>query len=83
MLPAGSAAFVGIRAYAELELMTEQSAHMQAVMARAQAELQALPANLPLASQELAAVELALILEMLRDVEGWAQLFGVKVVEAG
>jgi hypothetical protein len=36
----------------------------------------------PLASQELGAEVYEVATTMLHDIEGWAQLFGVKVVEA-
>jgi hypothetical protein len=83
LLPALSAAFVGIRSYAELELLADQSAQMQRLLARAEQRLRALALDAPLASQELAAEILLLAEGMLLDIKGWAQLFRVKAVEAG
>ncbi len=81
ILPALSAAFVGIRGYAELELLADQSVQMQRLTAQAESRLQKLQLDAPLASQELGAEILRLAEGMLRDVKGWAQLFRVKAVE--
>ncbi|GEP01194.1 hypothetical protein [Methylobacterium haplocladii] len=83
VLPAVSAAFVGIRAYAELELLEQQSARMIRVMDAAGARIDALNLARPLASQDLAAEVFEVSSEMLQDVGGWADLFRVKAVEAG
>jgi hypothetical protein len=83
MLPAASAGFIGIRAYAEFELLAHQSARMQVAMRAALVELQALRLDRPLASQELGAELYAVALSMLQDVTGWAQLFRMKTVETG
>jgi hypothetical protein len=83
LLPAASAGFIGIRAYAEFELLAHQSARMQAAMRAALAELQVLPLDRALASQELGAELYAVALSMLQDVTGWAQLFRMKTVETG
>lgn len=83
LLPAAAAAFVGIRAYAEFELLAHQSARMQAAMQAALAEFQLLPLDRPLASQELGAELYAVALSMLQDITGWAQLFRMKTVETG
>lgn len=83
LLPAASAGFVGIRAYAEFELLAHQSARMQAAMQVALGELETLPLDRPLASQEHGAELYAVALSMLQDITGWAQLFRIKTVEAG
>ncbi|WP_198369919.1 hypothetical protein [Roseomonas rosulenta] len=81
--PAASATFLGIRAYAEFELLARQSGRMQQVMAVALAELEALPLDGPLASNALGATLVGTTTSMLLDIDGWAQLFQVKAVEAG
>jgi hypothetical protein len=83
LLPILSAAFVGIRGYAELELLADQAAQMQHAMARGDARLHSVTLNVPLASQDLGAELLALAESMLLDIKGWAQLFRVKAVEPG
>jgi hypothetical protein len=83
ILPALSAAFVGIRGYAELELLADQSVQMQRLTEQADSRLRKLQLDAPLASQELGAEILRLAEGMLRDVKGWAQLFRVKAVETG
>jgi hypothetical protein len=83
LLPAASAGFVGIRAYAEFELLAHQSARMQVAMRAAVAELETLPLDRPLASQELGVELYAVALSMLQDITGWAQLFRMKTVETG
>jgi len=55
LLPAAAAAFVGIRAYAEFELLAHQSARMQATMQAAMADLATLHLDRPLASNDLGA----------------------------
>lgn len=81
--PAASAAFLGIRAYAEFELLARQSARMQQIMGDAIPELEALRLDLPLASGALGSTLLGVTTAMLLDIDGWAQLFQVKAVEAG
>ena len=83
ILPAVSAAFIGIRAYAELQLLAEQSHHMAAELERAQHRVERLDPNRPLASQDLGAEAASVATLMLQDLEGWAQLFRVKGVELG
>jgi len=79
--PAVSAAFVGIRAYAELELLAGQSARLAAQMRNAPQRIRSIDPACPLASQELGAAVYEVATTMLHDIEGWSQLFGVKVVE--
>jgi hypothetical protein len=83
LLPAASAAFVGIRAYAEFELLAHQSARMLAAMRAAKNELKTLPLDPPLASQEFGTELYAVALSMLQDITGWMQLFRLKGVETG
>jgi hypothetical protein len=84
-LPTVAAASVGIRAYAELQLLAEQSHHMVVVMRQALATLDRIGGRLdqPLASQDLGAALTAVTAAMLQDVDGWARMFRVKVIEAG
>lgn len=81
--PATSATFLGIRAYAEFELLARQSARMQRIMADAARELDALTLEGPLASNDLGNALFGVTAAMLLDIDGWAQLFQVKAVEAG
>jgi hypothetical protein len=83
VLPTFGAAFVGIRAYAELQLLAGQSRHMSGVMRRAAERLGKLDLTQPLASQELGAITHGVAITMLQEVDGWARMFRVKVVEAG
>ena len=84
-LPTIGAAFVGIRAYAELLLLAEQSKHMEQVMKQSEASLAKLATRLdePLASQDLGAILHAVTTNMLQDVDGWARMFRVKAIDAG
>jgi hypothetical protein len=83
LLPVISAGFFVLRAYAELNMVGDQSAAMLHELAKAAEALDSLELTKPLASQELAADGYALASTMLSDVEGWARLFRVKVIEAG
>lgn len=83
ILPAASAAFVGIRAYAELELVENQSAQMAASIDEAGIRINRLALDQPLASQDLAAEVFDVSLNMLQESGGWVELFKVKAVEAG
>ncbi len=84
ILPTVASAMVGVRAYAELQLLATQSRHMAAIMERASARLESLKARLdePLASQELGTVTHVVATNMLQEVDGWARMFRMKVVEA-
>jgi hypothetical protein len=81
VLPTFAAAFVGIRAYAELKLLARQSRHMCGVMRRAVDRLGRLDLAQPLASQDLGAITHAVAITMLQEVDGWARMFRVKVVD--
>jgi hypothetical protein len=78
-----SAAFVGIRAYAELELLTEQSDRMAQELEEAKESISGLRLDRATASQDLGVAVLNVAMLMLQDLEGWAHLFRVKAVEAG
>jgi hypothetical protein len=82
ILPAISAMLVGIRAYAELELLAEQSDAMLKAMKHAKAQIAELGPNEPLASQTLGVALAAVATLMLEDLEGWARLFRGKVLDA-
>jgi hypothetical protein len=82
VLPAVSAAFVGIRAYAELPLLAEESRHMVAELERARTRLLRLNPVRPLASQELGAEAAVVATLMLQELQGWARVFRVKSMEA-
>jgi hypothetical protein len=81
ILPALSAGFVGIRGYAELELLADQSAQMEVWIKTAAARIEAVDISAPMASQELGVEVLDLAQRMLLDIQGWAQLFRLKAVE--
>jgi hypothetical protein len=83
LLPAASAAFVGVRSYAEFEPLAYQSARMRATMRAGLADLDALQLDRPLASAALGGVLTAIVSSMLQDTTGWAQLFRMKTVETG
>ena len=82
VLPAVAAAFFGIRAYEELEVLAEQSEQMHEALRRAQIRIGRIGVDRPLASQLLGAELFDLTTIMLSDVAGWAQLFRMKAVEA-
>jgi hypothetical protein len=81
VLPAVSAAFVGIRAYAELQLLAERSRYMVAELKRARARIERVDKRRNFASQDLGNEAGAVATLMLQDLEGWAQLFRVKGIE--
>ena len=83
IVPAFAAALVGIRAYAELELLAEQSHGMHAAMQAGRDRIETMDLTRPMASQELGAEVYEVATLMLQDVQGWVRLFRVKLVEAG
>jgi hypothetical protein len=83
MVPGFAAAFIGVRAYAEMELLANQSRRMAAAMTQAKRRIGELDPRRPLASQELGVEVLAVATRMLEDVTGWAQLSRMKPVEPG
>ena len=72
-----------MRAYSEFSLLVRQSTHMLRVMKETGEEFEALDIDQPLASRDLGRKMYALAILMLNDVRGWAQLFGIKTLEAG
>jgi hypothetical protein len=78
-----SAAFVGIRSYAELQLLGEQSHHMLDELQQAKARVERIRKDLPrpLAFQDLGAEAQRVAILMLQDLEGWARLFRGKAIE--
>jgi hypothetical protein len=83
ILPALSAGFVGIRSYAELPILADQSRRMQIEMQAAKDRIQRIEVGEPLASQMLGAEIFGVATLMLQDVQGWMQMFRAKVVEPG
>jgi hypothetical protein len=83
-----SAAFIALRAYAELEVLADGHAAMARMMRVVRDGLAAL--HVPedgldgpaLVSQEIGAAVHAVAIDMLEETEGWARLFKVKGVEA-
>ncbi len=82
ILPGISAAFVGIRSYAELQLLAEQSRHMLSDLMRTRRRVERLKLYRPSVSQDLGSEGLAVALLMLQDLEGWGRLFRGKSMEA-
>jgi hypothetical protein len=83
ILPALAAGFVGIRSYAELPILADQSQSMQIAMEAAKDRIQRMEDGEPLASQILGSEIFGVATLMLRDIQGWMQLFRAKVVEPG
>ena len=83
VLPALSAGFVGIRSYAELSPMADQSRRMETEMTAAKSRVERIRLDQPLASQMLGSEVFGVATAMLRDIEGWVQLFSSKIVEPG
>jgi hypothetical protein len=86
LLPGFSAAFVGIGAYAELQILADQSRHMVAELKHARERLdrlQHIAPQRPLLSQELGNEAAAISTFMLQELDGWAALFRAKVIETG
>lgn len=83
ILPALAAGFVGIRSYAELPILADQSRRMQIEMEAAKDRIQRIEVGEPLASQMLGSEIFGVATVMLQDVQGWMQMFRAKVVEPG
>lgn len=81
VLPGLSAAFIGIRAYAELQLLAEQSHHMAAELEQAYHRIERLNPNRVLVSQDIGSEAALVATLMLQDLDGWARLFRVKAME--
>lgn len=88
VLAVPSAAFIALRAYAELEVLAEGHAAMAGMMRAARDRLAALSfpevgsSGTALVSQEIGGAVHAVAIDMLEETEGWARLFKVKGVEA-
>ena len=78
-----SAAFVGIRSYAELQLLAEQSYHMLDELEQAKARVERIRRDVPrpMAFHDLGAEAQTVAILMLQDLEGWARLFRGKAIE--
>lgn len=83
LLPAVSAAFVGIRSYAELQLLAEQSSHMLDELQQRRARIERISLRRPLAFHDIGAEAHGVAVLMLQDLEGWARLFRGKAIEPG
>jgi hypothetical protein len=86
LLPGISAVFVAIGAFAELQMMADESRHMAGELRHAKERLERLrhlAPGKPLASQDLGNQAAAVASLMLQDLDGWARLFRLKVIEAG
>lgn len=77
-----SAASVGIRSYAELQLLAEQSVHMQDELEEAKARIAGIEKNRPMSFHDFGAEAQTVAILMLQDLEGWARLFRGKAIEA-
>ena len=82
IFPALAAGLVGFRSYAELQALAEESHHMIDRLTRAKQRIDRLSFDTPLASQALGARVYEVAISMLQDIDGWARLFRVKIVEA-
>jgi hypothetical protein len=81
ILPAISAAALGIRSYAELQLLVEQSRHMIEELQHAEARITRIRLQRPLAAEDIGTETYAVATLMLQDLEGWSRLFKVKAIE--
>lgn len=81
MLPAVSAAALGIRSYAELQLLAEQSRHMLEELLHAKRRIRRVNMDRALAAEDIGAETQAVATLMLQDLDGWSQLFKVKAIE--
>jgi hypothetical protein len=82
VLPGVSAAFVGLRSYAEWQLLAEQSHHMIILLKQAKERVDRLNMARPSVSQDLGAEALAVANIMLQDLDGWGRLFRGKSMDA-
>jgi hypothetical protein len=82
IFPALAAGLVGFRSYAELQALAEQSHYMIDRLARTKQRIERLAFDKPLVSQALGARIFEVAITMLQDIDGWARLFRVKIVEA-
>jgi hypothetical protein len=82
VLPAFSAAIFGLRAYEQFEVLADQSEEMRAALDHARSRILRIKLDRPVASQVLGEEIFDVATIMLSEVEGWAQLFRMKAVEA-
>lgn len=82
LLPAFSAAVFGFRAYEAFEVLADQSEEMHEALVQARSKIGRIRLERPVASQVLGEELFDTATMMLSDVEGWAQLFRMKAVEA-
>jgi hypothetical protein len=81
VLPAWSAAAVGMGSYAEWRALAEESNHMVSLLNVARRRIKRIDLKCPLASQDLGAEADGVAETMLQDLEGWQRLFRVKAIE--
>jgi hypothetical protein len=81
VLPAVSAAALGIRSYAELQLLAEQSHHMLQELLHAKRRINRINLTRALAAEDIGAETQAVATLMLQDLDGWSRLFKVKAIE--
>lgn len=82
-LPAVAAFSVGIRSYAEFDLLAEQSKKMEAVMSAALHRLDRVDIEAVTASQRMADIVRDVAEDMLQELQGWSAVARSKVLEAG
>jgi len=80
-LPAIAAAALGLRKYAEMELLAAQSARMIPRLRDAHRRIAAINPATPLASERLGSEALRTARHMLEETTGWAELFELKAAE--
>src|SRR4029079_2963718 len=81
-IPSLGIAFFALRAYEQLDVLTQQSTQMLAALEAAEERIRRIDTHRPLASELLGAELSEIPTLMLHDVAGWAQLFQMKAVEA-
>jgi hypothetical protein len=82
-LPAVAAFSVGMRSYAEFDLLAEQSKRMEAVMSAALHRLDRVDIEAVTASQRMADIVRDAAGDMLQELQGWSAVARSKVLEAG
>ena len=82
-LPAFAAFAMGIRSYAELEIVAEQSARMEVFMYSAERKLLGIDCAETNASQALGELLQSIATKMLEDLQGWSTVSRSKALEAG
>lgn len=81
VLPTVSAAFFGVKAYEELDVLSDQSDRMVDELEVAQRRLGRIEVEESLSSQRLGRELQKVASLMLGDLQGWAQLFRLKALE--